>query len=428
MGATSVNVTFALGGVSSPGTYSTAIHFTLDAQTITRNVTLVVRGSCADAFASAVAISGANGTVYGTNATATGESGEPNHAGASVPLNSVWCNWTAPTSGSVTFDTTGSDFDTTLAVYTGTNLANLTLVASNNDISAGDHSSRATFNATQGVTYRIAVDGAGSATGNYLLNWAQAAAGATTFAAVLPYARSILGGDTATAFATIINGGNSTATACAPAQPPGFPATFTYQTTNAANQLTGTPNTPVNIAAQAAQSFVFGLTPVTTFSAAEIGVLFDCSNTPVTVSVIGLNTFILSVSLAPSPDIVAIGATPTNDGIANIPGNTGTGFFAAAGVNIGSTASITASADDGGHGLPVTLTICQTNPGTGQCLSPPAASTTTTFNSNSTLTYTVFVQGNGNIPFDPANNRLFLRFKDASGVTRGATNVAVRTQ
>src|SRR5262249_49242358 len=161
--------------------------FTFGAQSIERTIELNVLPSCTDTFSSATAISGANGSIFGTNGGATGEPGEPNHAGTSTPLNSVWCKWTASANGPVTFATTGSDFDTTLAVYTGTTVTNLTLVTSNNDISGSDHRSQVTFNAVQGVTYRIVVDGVGTATGSYLLNWAQAAAGATTFAAVLPY-------------------------------------------------------------------------------------------------------------------------------------------------------------------------------------------------------------------------------------------------
>ena len=53
---------------------------------------------------------------------------------------------------------------------------------------------------------------------------------------------------------------------------------------------------------------------------------------------------------------------------------------------------------------------------------------TTTINANATPTFGIFVQGKGNVPFDPAANRIFVRFRDAGNVTRGSTSVAVRTQ
>ena len=96
--------------------------------------------------------------------------GEPNHANAPGG-HSIWFKWTAPTTGTKTFDTMGSGFDTVLGVYTGTAVNALTLVAGNDDISASDLDSRVTFAVTAGVTYRIAVDGYGGASGPVTLNW-----------------------------------------------------------------------------------------------------------------------------------------------------------------------------------------------------------------------------------------------------------------
>ena len=248
-------------------------------------------------------------------------------------------------------------------------------------------------------------------------------------AAVLPSSRSVQVGTTATAFATIINAGTDTAIGCAPTLVTSLPVTFAYQTTDpATNQVTGSPNTPVNITAGAAQSYVFALTPSAPIAPTDVQLSFDCTNTDPAPITIGLNTLLLSASATPVPDVVALAVTSTNDGIVNIPGATGTGAFAVATVNVGASGNITATADTGGASLPVNIFICQTNPGTGACLTSPAGSVTTTINANATPTFAVFVQGNGTVPFDPATNRIFVRFKDSGGVTRGSTSVAVRTQ
>jgi hypothetical protein len=154
---------------------------------------------------------------------------------------------------------------------------------------------------------------------------------------------------------------------------------------------------------------------------------FDCTNTNPAPINTGLNTLLLSVSTTPVPDIIALAITSTNDGIIDVPGAAGTGAFAVATVNVGASGNITATADTGGAALPVNLFICQTNPGTGACLASPSGGVTTTINANATPTFAVFVQGNGTVPFDPAVNRIFVRFS-SGGVTRGSSSVAVRTQ
>jgi len=230
--------------------------------------------------------------------------------------------------------------------------------------------------------------------------------------AVVPSSRSVQGKTPATAFATIINTDQTIAIACSIAPITSISASFVYQTTNpATNQIIGTPNTPVNIGPGAAQSFVLALTPIAPITSTDVRLSFGCTNTNPAPINVGLNTLLLSASATPVPDIVTLAATPTNDGIVNIPGATGTGAFAVATVNVGTSGTIAASADTGTASLPLTIFLCQTNPATGQCISAVGSSVTTTINANATPTFAIFVQGSGNVPFDPAANRIFVRFK-----------------
>ena len=121
-----------------------------------------------DMFAARKALSGTSVFEAGTNRGASREPGEPAHAGKSGGT-SVWWTWTAPGDGTVTIDTEGSTFDTTLGVYTGSAVDALTEIASNDDINGPNQPSRVSFAVVSGTTYQIAVDGFGGATGDLYL-------------------------------------------------------------------------------------------------------------------------------------------------------------------------------------------------------------------------------------------------------------------
>jgi len=126
-----------------------------------------------DFFTNSFAISGTTGGTNGSNVGATKEGGEPNHA-SNGGGKSVWYRWTPVVSGTAVIDTVGSSFDTLLAVYTGTSVGGLTLIAENDEIIPEVNSqSRVTFSATAGTTYRIAVDGYLGASGSVVLNWTE---------------------------------------------------------------------------------------------------------------------------------------------------------------------------------------------------------------------------------------------------------------
>ena len=249
--------------------------------------------------------------------------------------------------------------------------------------------------------------------------------GAAVLAAVLPASRSVQVGSAASAFATVLNLGPGTATGCRLAPVPPLPASFLYQTTNpATNTPTGTPNTPVDIAPSGGQSFVFAFTPTGAIPPTDVQLSFACTNTAPAPITIGLNTLLLSASETPVPDLIALAATPSNDGILTLASG---GAFALATVNVGAGGLLTVSADTGAVSLPVNLVLCQTNPVTAACLAPATPTVTVQIDANATPTFSIFVGASGPIAFDPATNRIFVRFTDSGSIVRGATSVAVRT-
>jgi hypothetical protein len=121
-----------------------------------------------DNFANRISINPLLGPVLGNNQNATFETGEPRLIAGKPGGKSIWYTWTASFTGVISLGTQGSDFDTLLAVYTGTNLSKLTPVAADDD-SGGFFTSLVTFNVTAGTAYQIEVDGFNGASGNVVL-------------------------------------------------------------------------------------------------------------------------------------------------------------------------------------------------------------------------------------------------------------------
>jgi hypothetical protein len=125
-----------------------------------------------DDFAAATPLPSSEvGSANGRNVGATKQPGEPNHASVAGGT-SVWFKWTAPYSETVTFDTSGSTFDTLLAAYTGKAVNALSAKASNDNDGASAQS-RLSFAAVGGTAYWIAVDGKAGAAGAIQLAWLQ---------------------------------------------------------------------------------------------------------------------------------------------------------------------------------------------------------------------------------------------------------------
>ncbi len=250
---------------------------------------------------------------------------------------------------------------------------------------------------------------------------------ATVVASVLPVSRSVQVGQTATAFATLINAGTETAVNCGLAAPAGLDAVFSSRTTNPATNLPIEPaQERIDIAPGGFQTYVFGFQPNSPIASTTIDIVFDCDNTDPALSIDGLNTLQLSASDTPVPDIVALAATLANDGVVRTPGTAGTGVFSIALANVGATGTMTVIPEL--SGATGNAFVCETDPLVGNCISPIGVSVETEVAAGATPTFGIFMQAQGRQALDPAAVRVRVDILDAGGVSRGSTSVAYQTQ
>ena len=251
-------------------------------------------------------------------------------------------------------------------------------------------------------------------------------------ASVLPNSRSVQVDTPATLFATILNAGAEAGANCRIEADPAVSGSFSFQATDPnSNSPVGSPDEPVDLAVGGFQTFVVTLTPDAVVQPLDVALGFVCDNAAAAGTIVGVNTFTFSASTPPVPDVVALGATPSADGVVEVPFDTSINAFSVASVNLGSGEQLEITAELSDPSIAATISLCETDPLTSVCINPTvptAGAVTTVVNSAATPTFGIFVTSTGDVPFDPANSRIFVRFADSSGVLRGATSVALRTE
>ena len=109
----------------------------------------------------------------------------------------MWWSWTPNRQLSqATITTNGSNYDTALAIYTGSSISALSLVEADDDDGEGLRSS-VTFTPQVGVTYQIHVDGYRAAQGDIQLNYPDPGSDGNDYAPIIiqqPVSRSISAG------------------------------------------------------------------------------------------------------------------------------------------------------------------------------------------------------------------------------------------
>ena len=133
---------------------------------------LLLCGALSPSAALATTVTGYNGTQ--TFVTAVGKtSSEPNACGV-IGGSSYWFTYQPPTNGLVTFNTSGSTYNTVLGIYVdnGQNLGYASLVSVTcNDDYGTNKTSLVSWSGSAKTNYFIMLDGVNAATGTAYLNY-----------------------------------------------------------------------------------------------------------------------------------------------------------------------------------------------------------------------------------------------------------------
>jgi len=268
-------------------------------------------------------------------------------------------------------------------------------------------------------------------------------------AAVLPGSRSEGNrNQSVTAFATVLNTGETEATGCRAGvlrETLGGLNFSTFEVDAISNNITGGLNAAFSVPPGGATNLVLEFSTALddqefTATPELLDMRFFCNNSQITDRVTGVTTFAFASDPLGLPDLLTASASPDNPGIVSLPDPAGSSFFTVATLNLGTSAVVTASAAlelansvvgaEPLDNLPsVSLSICETDSQTSQCKAPFADQVERTIGEDEIVTYTVVVQGQGSeIPFLPETNRAFILFKDVDGNLRGSSSVAIETR
>jgi virginiamycin B lyase len=244
-------------------------------------------------------------------------------------------------------------------------------------------------------------------------------------ASVLPGGRSVVANQPATVFATMLNSGAAPMTNChiglSGAAPSGLQ--LLYQTTNpVTNALTGQPNQPVTIAGNdGLQTFLIALQSSGPLEQVLMPLDFVCDQASAAI-LPGIDTVDLAVSVEAAstvPDFIVVSSAPT-PGVLHVPVG-GSAAFAVAITNAGGQnpdiGGAAVSLNTGIAILPITATLCPTDPATAACLAPAAATAPMPSTPGASATYSVFVSATGPVPLSPALNRITLEIDYVGGTT-----------